>query len=220
MKKKESTLRNLALGLITNFQDLIVETAKLVQNCPIDPESPIDPCRKIALEELQPFRNELRLYPTYRLAKLDAIAFTSAVSQILSPHDSKFENGQLDTRMGNESLTVQMGTILASLVASQRMLWDIRRHSEPIALYIHQIYDLFCVDPGDPRIEEITRQFLAKNPIDGNMANSLLQEMTSQFVAEIEQIPEDENYLARHIFLTGFVTYPGIGYQLQLIELK
>jgi len=210
-------VRNLALGLITNFARPILEVAKAIQQCPIDSDSPIDPCRKLALEMLQPFRNELRQYPTFRLRKEDVEAFTAAVQNVLVPHDSMFRNGKLDTTKGNASLTVQTGTVLASLVASQRMLWDIRQHSEPVALYIHRIYDLFCVDPGDPEIEEITRQFLVKHPIDGAVVHTLLERLTKEFVDEIRRIPEDKNYLARHMFLTGFVTYPGIGYQLQMM---
>jgi hypothetical protein len=211
-------VRNLALGLITNFADLIVQTAKLIQAHPIDPNSPIDSSRKLALEKLQPFREELKFYPTYRLMTDDIIAFTKAVADVLTPHDPMFKNGILNTRMGNESLTLETGTILASLVASQRMLWDIRQHSEPVALYIHQIYDLFYIDPGDEEIENITRRFLTSDPIDASLANTLLERLTYDFVAEIERIPEDQNYLARHMFLTGFVSYPGIGFQLQLMK--
>jgi hypothetical protein len=212
-------VRNLALGLVTNFSDLIVDTASAVKVCPINSDGPItDPCKKLALKMLMPFREELRLYPTYRLRKEDAEAFSGVVLEVLAPHDLMYVRGELNTDYGNASITVQTGTILASLVASQRMLWDIRQHNEPVALYIHRIYDMFCFDPGDPEIEEITKQFLKENPIDGSLVSNLISRLTEEFISEIDKIPEDQNYFARHIFKTGFVTYPGIGCQLQILS--
>ncbi|MEK6852764.1 MAG: hypothetical protein AABX59_02695, partial [Nanoarchaeota archaeon] len=76
-------------------------------------------------------------------------------------------------------------------------------------------YDLFIADPGDSRITNISEKFIKESPVDADIAFSLLKRLTKEFDQEIISIPEDEDYFSRHIFRTGFIEYPGIGYEIE-----
>lgn len=211
-------MRNLALGLFTNYKDLLIDTAKEIQSIHPEDDCLTDPYRKMAFQKLAPLRNEIKEYPTFRLERLDMLKIADVSTQIFEPIDSQFIDGVLDTTRGNESITLRIGVILASIISNERMLQEIHLHNRPIAHYLNEIYDIFAIDPGDPTISQISMTFIKENPIDAASVLSLLEKATKLFVEEIHRIPEKENYLARHMFLTGFNEYPGIGYEFEIIR--
>jgi hypothetical protein len=210
-------MRDLSPILFSQFQDSIVETAKAFQEYVPDDASPINPYRKIALEKLGGFREELQKHP-FRLQKVDMLTVSDTMTEILRPYDTQIRNGILNTDNGNASITLQTGVVVAAFLGNQRMLQIVGFHSEAIAAYLRAVYDFYAVDPGDPKITELSRLFVANHPEDADNVMPLLDRLTKTFVTEIHLIPEKENYLARHMFLTGLVEYPGIGCEVEVIR--
>jgi hypothetical protein len=124
----------------------------------------------------------------------------------------------LNTDNGNASIILQTGVVIASFLGNQRMIQVVELHNQAIADYLKAVYDIYAIDPGDTRISEISHAFVAEHPEDAGQIMPLLDQLTKSFVSEIHLIPEKENYLARHMFLTGFIEYPGIGCEVEVIR--
>jgi hypothetical protein len=140
------------------------------------------------------------------------------MTTILTPYDPQMRNGILNTDNGNASIILQTGVVVAAFLSNQRILEVVECHSAAIAGYLTAVYDLYAIDPGDPTITDLSHAFVADHPEEAGRLMPLLDRLTKTFVAEILLIPEKENYLARHMFLTGFVEYPGIGCEVELIR--
>jgi hypothetical protein len=210
-------MRDLAPILLHQFKDQIIETAKAFQEYVPTDGIVINPYRKIAMEKLGDFREELEKH-RFRLQKVDMLTVADVMTEILAPYDPQIQNGVLNTDNGNASVILQTGVVIAAFLGNQRMLQVVELHSPAIAEYLHDVYDIYTVDPGDPRIRELSRDFVAKHGDEAGNLMPLLDQLTKTFVTEIHLIPEQENYLARHMFLTGLVEYPGIGCEVEVIR--
>lgn len=215
-------MRNLTRGLIYNFHEDIDKAAFFLRDHAQDESSSIDIAKKGAFEILENFEKELGNYATFRLEKPDMQEVGKVLCESLGEHDPKCNNGKIDTRYGNESLTLQTGVVIASIIGNQKMLRTVHQHNSKVAHYLSEVYNIYSIDPGDSRIEEISRKFIEEYRTDADIAMTLLERITQNFTDEIERIPEDEDYFTRHIFKTGFCDYPGIGFEVQRIvhELK
>ncbi|MBI5148715.1 hypothetical protein HZA33_03475 [Candidatus Pacearchaeota archaeon] len=207
-------MRNLIRGLVHNFHEDIDKAAFFLRDHVYDKDTYVDTGKKGALEILQNFESELRNYITFRLEKPDMQEIGKVLCEYLGEHDPKYEKGKVDTRHGNESLALQTGVVMASIISNQKMLRAVREHNTRVARYLNEIYRIFTLDPGDKKIEKISKEFVKEYPIDADIAMGLLERLTQNFTDEVERIPEDEDYFTRHIFKTGFVLYPGIGYEI------
>jgi hypothetical protein len=210
-------MRDLAPRLFREFQDDVIETAKAFQEYVPTDDSAINPYRKIAIEKLAAFRQELQRHQ-FRLQKIDMLVVADTMTEILAPYDTQIRDGVLNTDNGNASIILQTGVVVAAFLGNQRMVQVVDYHSPAIAEYLRAVYDFYAVDPGDPRITELSQAFVADHPEDADKVMPLLDRLTKTFVAEIHLIPEKENYLARHMFLTGLVEYPGIGCEVEIIR--
>ena len=207
-------MRNLARGLIHNFHEDIDKAAFFMRDYVPEPESVIDGAKKGALEILSNFESELEYYTSFRLEKADMQEVGKVLCEYLGKHDPMCKDGKIDTQHGNESLTLQTGVVIASIIGNQKMLRSVAEHNSRIAQYLKLIYKIFVIDPGDEEITEITKHFVKQFPADASVSMNLLERITKNFTDEIERIPEDEDYFTRHIFKTGFCFYPGIGYEV------
>ncbi len=210
-------MRDLAGVLFSRFQGSIVDTARAFQEYVPTDECAINPYRKIAIERLGAFREELPRHP-FRLQKVDMLTVADTLTAMLKPYDTQVRNGILNTDNGNASIILQTGVVIAAFLGNQRMLQVVSYHSEAIVDYLRAIYDCYAVDPGDPKITEVSQAFVDEHPEEAAKVMPLLDRLTKTFVAEIHLIPEKENYLARHMFLTGLVEYPGIGCEVEVIR--
>jgi hypothetical protein len=210
-------MRSLTAILFKQFQDDIIDTAKAFQEYEPSECCAINPYRKIALEKLGAFREELQRH-RFRLQKIDMLTVSDAMTELLTPYDSQIKDGVLNTDNGNASIILQTGVVIAAFLGNQRMLQVVELHSPIIMEYLKTIYDYYAVDPGDPRITELSHAFVANHPEEAGKVMPLLDQLTKTFVAEIHLIPEKENYLARHMFLTGLIEYPGIGCEVEIIR--
>jgi hypothetical protein len=210
-------MRDLAPVIFGSFQDSIIETAQAFQQYVPNDDCAINPYRKIAIEKLGAFRQELQQRP-FRLQKVDMLTVADTMTAILAPYDTQIRNGKLNTDNGNASIILQTGVVVAAFLGNQRMLQIVAFHSAAIADYLKAVYDFYAIDPGDPKITELSQAFVVEHPEEAGKVMPLLDQLTKTFVAEIHLIPEKENYLARHMFLTGLVEYPGIGCEVELIR--
>ncbi|MEK6852996.1 MAG: hypothetical protein AABX59_03895, partial [Nanoarchaeota archaeon] len=129
-------MRNLAMGLIYNFKSNILEAARYLRDHEPALDSVIDTAKVGAVEILRDFRKELEVYPTFRLSRPDIQAVGRSLLENIGPYDPQYKDGRVDTGLGNESLTLQVGVVVASLIANKKMLRIVRYHSEPVALYL------------------------------------------------------------------------------------
>lgn len=214
-------MRNLARGLIHNFHKNIDKAAFFLRDH-VDEDAYIDTAKKGALEILQNFEDEISFYATFSLRKPDMQEVGKVLCEYLGEHDPKCENGKIDTTHGNESLALQTGVVIASIIGNQKMLREVHEHNSRVAHYLREVYQIYALDPGDKRIEEISKEFVKGYRTDADIAMRLLEIKTKDFVDEIEKISEDEDYFTRHIFKTGFCDYPGIGFKIHRLvnELK
>ncbi len=210
-------MRDIAPVLFDEFRDSIIETALAFQQYVPTDDCAINPYRRIAIEKLASFREALQQRP-FRLQKIDMLTVADTMTAILAPYDTQVRNGILNTDNGNASIILQTGVVVAAFLGNQRMLQVVEFHSPAIADYLRAVYDLYAIDPGDPRITEVSQAFVAEHPEEAAKVMPLLDQLTKTFVAEIHLIPERENYLARHMFLTGLVEYPGIGCEVEVIR--
>jgi hypothetical protein len=210
-------MRDLAPVTFSRFKENIIETAKAFQEYVPNDACINNPYRKIALEKLGAFREELQRH-RFRLQKIDMLIVADTMTTILAPYDDQIKDGILNTDNGNASIILQTGVVVAAFLGNQRMLQIVEFHSAAIADYLRAVYDFYAVDPGDPMITELSHAFVADHPEEAGQVMPLLDQLTKTFVAEIHLIPEKENYLARHMFLTGLVEYPGIGCEVEVIR--
>ncbi len=210
-------MRDIAPILFGSHQDSIIETARAFQEYVPSDACAINPYRKIALEKLGAFREELQQRP-FRLQKVDMLTVADTITTILTPYDTQIKDGLLNTDNGNASIILQTGVVVAAFLGNQRMLQIVGLHSAAIADYLKAVYDFYAIDPGDPRITDLSHAFVANHPQEAGTVMPLLDRLTKTFVTEIHRIPEKENYLARHMFLTGLVEYPGIGCEVEIIR--
>jgi hypothetical protein len=210
-------MRYLAPRLFRSFRDGIIETAKAFQEYGPADDSATNPYRKIATDKLAAFRQESQRHQ-FRLQKVDMLVVADTMTETLAPYDTQIRNGVLNTDNGNASIILQTGVVVAAILGNQRMVQVLEYHSPAIAEYLRAVYDFCAVDPGDPRIAELSQAFVTDRPEDAEEVMLLLDRLTKAFVAEIHLIPEKENYLARHMFLTGLVEYPGIGCEVEIIR--
>ena len=207
-------MRNLARGLVHNYQKEIVDAAEFMHSYVAGKDEFADEAKRWAVNILRGFRKELSFYPNFRLERPDMqeVEYTGSHDPMYDP-----ESNRVDTTKGNESLSLKIGVVLASLISNEKMLQTVRAHNAAIASYLNEVYDLYIIDPGDQKMSEISQKFVDDSPIDATRAMGLLERVTKNFDEEVLLIPEDEDYFTRHIFRTGFSTYPGIGAEVEFL---
>jgi hypothetical protein len=210
-------MRDLSTAIFSKFQDSIIETALAFQEYVPSDACVINPYRKIALEKLEGFRRELQKH-RIRLQKADMLKVAETMTTLLAPYDPQVKDGILNTDNGNSSIILQTGVVVAAFLDNQRMLQIVELCSAAIADYLNAVYDFFAIDPGDPKISELSHAFVVNHPKEADEIMPLLDRLTKTLVSEIHLIPEKDNYLARHMFLTGLIEYPGICCEVEIIR--
>jgi len=212
-------MRNLARGLIHNHQKEIIDAAEFMHGYVPGENEFADEAKRWAVNILEGFRKELSFYPNFRLERPDMQESGKVIVEYVGSYDPMYNpnSKRVDTTKGNESLSLKIGVVLASLVASEKMLQTVRAHNAAVATYLNEVYDLYIIDPSDPKVSDISHRFISEKPVDASHAMNLLDRLTKNFDEEILRIPEDEDYFTRHIFRTGFCTYPGIGAEVEFL---
>lgn len=217
-------------ALFLKHADSIVRAAGAMKRAQreADPDSWVDYAKQTALEELADFDEELARTPySLDLEDMKAVAHVIiAQCGLLCPscgHANcpdacdKWEGERLDTRYGNECLALEMGVVAATLIAKSHMLREIGKESRPIALYLEHVYERFAIDPADRMIAKITEDFYRAYPKEASRTFELLDRKTTELRVVIDNIPQDTDYFAKHIFAHGFNDYPGIGFEVHML---
>ena len=212
-------MRNLARGLVHNYQKEILDAVEFMHGYVPEPGEFADEAKRWTVNILGGFRKELSLYPNFRLERPDMQEVGKVIIEYVGPLDPMYDpaSQRIDTTKGNESLSLKIGVVLASLISNEKMLQTVRAHNDAIAAYLNGVHDIYIIDPGDPRISELSQKFVDDNPVDAGRAMGVLERLTKNFDEEVLLIPEDKDYFTRHIFRTGFATYPGIGAEVEFL---